>query len=111
MTDIVQLTTTIDSKSRAIQLAETIVAERLAACAQVQGPIESVYRWHGKIDVATEWYGHFKTTKLLVEHLRTRVVKLHPYEIPEVIVVPILDGYPPYVDWGASETRLPNSDS
>jgi len=111
MTDIVQLTTTIDSKSRAIQLAETIVTERLAACAQVQGPIESVFRWKGKIDVATEWYCHFKTTKLLVERLRARVVKLHSYEIPEVIVVPILDGHAPYVDWVASETRLPTTDS
>ncbi len=111
MTDIVQLTTTVDSKSRAIQLAETIVTERLAACAQVQGPIESVYRWQGKIDSATEWYCHFKTTKLLVERLRTRVVKLHPYETPEVIVVPVIDGHPPYLDWVASETQHPTSES
>lgn len=111
MTDIVQLTTTVDSKSGAIQLAQTIVTERLAACAQVQGPIESVYWWRGKIDNATEWYCHFKTTKLLVERLRTRVVKLHPNEIPEVIVVPIVDGHPPYLDWVASETQHPTSES
>jgi periplasmic divalent cation tolerance protein len=111
MTDIVQLTTTVDSKSRAIQLAETIVTERLAACAQVQGPIESVYWWQGKVDSATEWYCHFKTTKLRMEHLRTRVVKLHPYDVPEVIVVPVVDGHPPYVNWVASDTRPPTSDS
>jgi periplasmic divalent cation tolerance protein len=111
MTDIVQLTTTVDSKSRAIQLAETMVTERLAACAQVQGPIESVYRWQEKIDGATEWYCHFKTTKLLVERLRTRVVKLHPYDLPEVIVVPIVDGHPPYMDWVESETQQPTSES
>ena len=111
MTDIVQLTTTVDSKARALQLAETMVTERLAACAQIQGPIESVYWWQGKIDGATEWYCHFKTTKLLVERLRTRVVKLHPYDVPEVIAIPIIDGHPPYVDWVASETRHPTSES
>jgi periplasmic divalent cation tolerance protein len=111
MTDIVQVTTTVDSQSRAIQLAQTIVTERLAACAQIQGPIESVYWWRGKVDSATEWYCHFKTTKLLVEHLRTRVVKLHPYDVPEVIVVPVVDGHPPYLNWVALEIRLPTSPS
>lgn len=111
MTDIVQLTTTVDSKVQALRLAQTIVTERLAACVQVQGPIESVYWWQGKIDNATEWYCHFKTTKLLAKRLRTRVVKLHPYDVPEVIVVPIIDGHQPYLDWVASETRVPTSDS
>jgi periplasmic divalent cation tolerance protein len=111
VTDIIQLTTTVDSKAQAIKIAQTIVSERLAACAQIQGPVESIYWWQGKLDNATEWYCHFKTTKLLVEQLRTRVVKLHPYDIPEVIVVPIVDGHPPYENWVASETRDPTSDS
>jgi len=111
MTDIVQLTTTVGGKAQAISLAQTIVTERLAACAQVQGPIESVYWWQGKIDNATEWYCHFKTTKLLAERLRIRVVKLHPYDVPEVIVIPIIDGHPPYLDWVASEIRVPTADS
>lgn len=111
MTAIVQITTTVDSKATAIQLAESIVTERLASCAQIQGPIESVYWWQDKIDHATEWYCHFKTTKLLIETLRTRVVKLHPYEVPEVIVVPIVGGHPPYEKWVASQTRHPTSDS
>lgn len=108
--DIVQVTTTVDSKDRAIELAETLVTERLAACAQIQGPVESVFWWREEIDRTAEWYCHFKTTKLLAERLRSRVVKLHPYDVPEVIVVPIIDGHPPYVEWVESVTRHPPSD-
>lgn len=98
MAEIVQLTTTVDSRERAAELAAALVDERLAACAQVAGPVESHYRWQGKATIATEWYCHFKTTKQLADRARNRVVQLHPYEVPEVIEVPV-GGHAAYIDW------------
>jgi len=103
--EIVQLTTTVDSEDRARTMAESMVAEGLAACAQVQGPVTSFYRWHGRVDHAVEWYCHFKTSKQQALRLRNRLVSLHPYEVPEVIVLPIVDGHDPYLAWVAGETK------
>lgn len=108
MTEIVLLTTTVDSKEQAARIAETVVRERLAACAQLQGPIESWYWWQGEVANSLEWYCHFKAPKPLAERLRLRVVQLHPYEVPEVIVIPVVDGHHPYFEWVATETK-PNS--
>jgi periplasmic divalent cation tolerance protein len=76
-----------------------VVEERLAACAQVSGPIESTYRWDGRIETATEWYGHFKTTLARAPALRARLSELHPYDTPEIIVMPIAGGDPAYLRW------------
>ncbi len=105
MTDIVQLTTTVGDESLATRIAHTVVEEGLAACAQVQGPITSIYRWQGSIERSTEWYCHFKTTKRQADRLRTRVLQLHPYDVPEVIVVPIVAGHEPYLAWVRDQTR------
>ena len=81
------------------------VEEGLAACAQVHGPIVSIYRWQGSIERSTEWSCHFKTTQRQLAGLRTRVLQLHPYDVPEVIVVPIRDGHEPYFAWVHDQTR------
>lgn len=94
-----QVTTTFPDATGARQAAVTLVGERLAACAQVAGPIESTYRWDGKIETATEWYGHFKTTTARATDLQARLREIHPYDTPEVIVVPIVDGDPAYLRW------------
>ena len=104
MTDIVQVTTTIDDEDRATTMARTVVEEGLAACAQVQGPIRSIYRWQGSVEHATEWYCHFKTTKPRAADLRTRVRQLHSYDVPEMIELPIVGGYEPYLAWIREET-------
>lgn len=110
MAELVQVITTVDSEPEALRLAKTMVTERLAACAQIHGPIESVYRWQDDIVQATEWSCHFKTTKPLAHHLRTRIVSEHAYDVPEVIVVPILDVHTPYANWVVAETQQPESD-
>ena len=111
MTEIVQLTTTVDDESRATSIAETVVEEGLAACAQVHGPIVSIYRWQGSIERATEWRCDFKTTRHQLDGLHTRLLELHPYEVPEVIVVPIRDGHEPYFAWVHVQTRGETSSS
>jgi periplasmic divalent cation tolerance protein len=94
-----QVTTTFPDETVARRCAATLVGERLAACAQVTGPIESTYRWDGQIETATEWYGHFKTTVARASRLRARLREIHPYDTPEIIVVPIVDGDPDYLRW------------
>jgi len=80
-------------------LARRLVEERLAACAQVQGPVVSVYRWKGAVESATEWYCHLKTTTARLPALGARLRALHPYELPEIVAVPIVDGDPSYLAW------------
>jgi periplasmic divalent cation tolerance protein len=81
------------------RVATRLVEERLAACAQVIGPVRSTYWWAGKVEQADEWYCHLKTTLACLPRLQSRIRELHPYEVPEIIAVPILQGNPDYLKW------------
>ncbi|MBA3497553.1 MAG: divalent-cation tolerance protein CutA [Gemmatimonadales bacterium] len=94
-----QITTTLPDRAAAERIAATMVGERLAACAQIAGPIDSTYRWDGQVERATEWYCHLKTTLAAAASLRTRLRAMHPYDTPEIIAVPIVDGDPDYLRW------------
>jgi periplasmic divalent cation tolerance protein len=94
-----QVTTTFPDQAAAQRAAATLVEERWAACAQVAGPVESTYRWEGKVEHAREWYCHLKTTMARAPGLRTRLRELHSYDTPEIIFLPILDGDPAYLRW------------
>jgi periplasmic divalent cation tolerance protein len=91
------------------RIATTLVQEKLAACVQVVGPIRSVYRWQGSVEAAAEFLCLAKTAVGRFPALEQRVTELHPYEVPEVIAVPISDGNPAYLDW-LSESILPPGD-
>jgi periplasmic divalent cation tolerance protein len=97
-----QVTTTLPDRAAAERLATDLVEGRWAACVQVVGPVESIYRWEGRIERATEWYCHLKTTLARAPAARARIRELHPYETPEIIAVPIVDGDPAYLDWIAA---------
>jgi periplasmic divalent cation tolerance protein len=94
-----QVTTTLPDRDTADRVAWALVEEGWAACAQVAGPIESTYRWEGRVERAGEWYCHLKTTRGAVAGLRARLRELHPYDTPEIIAVPIVDGDPAYLRW------------
>ena len=94
-----QVTTTFPDQAGAQRAAATLVEERWAACAQVAGPVESTYRWEGRVERATEWYCHLKTTLARAPGLRARLRELHPYDTPEIIVLPVVDGDPDYLRW------------
>ena len=79
--------------------------ERLAACAQVVGPISSTYRWKGRIEQATEWYCNLKTTKTRLTALTARIRELHPYDLPEIIAIRIQDGDEEYLRWIGAEVE------
>ena len=94
-----QVTTTLPDQTAADRIATRLVEERLAACAQVVGPIRSTYWWEGKVEQASEWYCHLKTTLTRLPVLQARIRELHPYQVPEIIAVPILQGNPEYLKW------------
>src|SRR5436190_20510411 len=92
MTGCCQVTTTLPDRESAARIAAELVGARLAACGQVQGPIDSTYWWQGRGASANEWYCHLKTTLSRLPALRTRLRELHPYDVPEIVRVARLDG-------------------
>jgi periplasmic divalent cation tolerance protein len=99
VTECCQVTTTWPDQAAASRAAATLVTERLAACAQVQGPVQSTYAWKGGIEQAEEWYCHLKTTTERLAAIQGRIRELHPYEVPEVIALPIAGGDERYLEW------------
>ena len=100
MSSAVIVTTTTDSEAAARAIARAAVEERLAACAHVT-PVTSVYRWRGNVEEQAEWLCHLKTTPDQAQRLMARIRALHGYEVPEILVTPLLSGYQPYLQWVA----------
>ena len=105
MADCCQVTTTVATRADAERIGAVLVAERLAACVQVAGPIASTYRWRGAVEQATEWYCHCKTTRARYPALEARVRELHPYDTPEIIALPIVAALPAYLAWIEESVR------
>jgi periplasmic divalent cation tolerance protein len=99
MSDVLILETTVGSADDARILADAVVAERLAACAQVVGPIESVYWWDGAVTGASEWLVRCKTTRGRSAALVRRLRELHPYEVPELVLLEPAGVDEPYAAW------------
>jgi periplasmic divalent cation tolerance protein len=99
VTGFCQVTTTLPDQAAAERLAAALVTERLAACAQVTCPVSSTYWWQNSIEHAAECYCHLKTTTARLPALQNRIRELHPYEVPEIIAVPIVAGNPDYLRW------------
>jgi periplasmic divalent cation tolerance protein len=101
--DAIVVYITAGSAEEAATLARTLVAERLAACVN-RVPVESVYRWQGQIEEAPEVLLIVKTRRASLDALAARVQALHSYTVPEMIALPIVAGWPPYLDWLAAES-------
>ncbi len=99
MSDKALVLTTCGSKEEAQRIARTLVEQRLAACVNLVGPIESVYPWQGKVENAAEWLLLIKTTRKGFERVSQAVRELHSYELPECIAVPIEAGSSEYLNW------------
>jgi periplasmic divalent cation tolerance protein len=96
---------TTDSEERARALAAGAIDARLAACAQVVGPITSVYRWEGAVQTDPEWRVEFKTAADRVPALTEHIKANHTYDVPEIIATPISGGSAEYLAWLIDETR------
>ena len=99
--------TTLPDREAAEALARTLLAGRLAACVNVGSSVESMYHWRGQIETAREVPVAIKTRALLYSRVEAAIVAAHPYELPEVVAVPITHGLAPYLDWIAAETLIP----
>ncbi len=104
MAEFIQVMTTIDSKEGAQKIAEALVAKRLAACVQVAGPITSTYWWQGEMEIAQEWQCIAKTRNELYERVEQAIGEIHPYDTPEIVVLPLITGNKRYLDWIIGET-------
>jgi periplasmic divalent cation tolerance protein len=99
--------TTLPADADGVAFARGIIEERLAACVNLLAPMESIYRWEDRIEHETERQVIMKTSKDRVVSLWERVRDLHPYDIPEFIVLPIVDGNDAYLRWVADSVSLP----
>ena len=99
MKTYIQISTTTETKGQAQKIAQHLVDQKLAACVQISGPIESTYRWKGKVETAGEWLCLIKTRESLFSSVEAAIKKLHPYETPEIIAVPIIKGSAEYLKW------------
>jgi periplasmic divalent cation tolerance protein len=90
---------TVAKAEDADRIAAALVEQRVAACVNIVAGITSVYRWKGKVERDEERLLVIKTRRDRVEALRTALVSLHPYEVPELVVLPIEAGHAPYLAW------------
>ena len=103
MADTLLVMTTVPDADCAHALASALVGAGLAACVNILAPCRSVYRWQGAVDSAHELPLMIKTTTARYAALEAAILKLHPYELPEIIAVPVGPGLPAYLDWVAAE--------
>lgn len=97
--------TNLPDRDSAGRLAHALIEKRLAACINVLSPCRSVYRWQGKTEDAEEFPMLIKTTLERYAELEAAIRAGHPYELPEIIAVPLAAGLPAYLEWVASETK------
>jgi periplasmic divalent cation tolerance protein len=104
MTDAMLVLTTLPNSDAAAELAKKVVGEKLAACANIMPAVRSIYRWQGKVQDENEVLVLLKTRQARFGSLKDRILELHPYDVPEVIAIPVEQGHGAYLDWIASET-------
>ena len=102
-TPAVQVVTTVPDDAAADAIADALLRDRLAACVQISSPIRSRYWWQGAIEESTELRCTIKTTAAAADRVVATVRRLHPYDVPEILVTPVLDGAADYLTWVRAE--------
>jgi periplasmic divalent cation tolerance protein len=95
----IQVITTTENKQDAEKIAGILVDRKLAGCVQIIGPVASIYRWKDKVEEAREWQCVIKSRKDLFREIEKVIMSVHPYEVPEIIAVPIVTGSNAYLKW------------
>ncbi|MCK9284358.1 MAG: divalent-cation tolerance protein CutA [Rhodocyclaceae bacterium] len=103
--------TNLPDEAAARALAGELVERRLAACVNILAPCRSVYRWQGRVEEAGEVPLLIKTCAARYADLEAAIRERHPYELPEIVAVPLAQGLPAYLAWVADETRAPPPDT
>lgn len=99
MTDYIQVTTVTDSQKEAESIARALLESRLAACVQIYGPVSSIYWWQNTIESTQEWTCQIKSRQQLYPRVENAIRRLHSYEVPEILVSPVINGNPDYLKW------------
>jgi periplasmic divalent cation tolerance protein len=90
---------TTATKREAQEIVQTLLDKRLIACANIYGPVESHFRWRDKTEKASEFLVLMKSNHNLFTKLSKIIKRMHSYDVPEILAVPILEGFPPYLKW------------
>ena len=99
--------TTVPDENLAVKLTESLLQQRLAACVHQLPAGQSTYWWQGKLESTAEITLLIKTTQLRYAELETAIRRLHSYDIPEIVALPVSDGLPAYLNWIRDETSRP----
>lgn len=105
MSGFIQITTTFEKKSEAEQLALLLLEKRLAGCVQILGPMTSIYRWQARIEKSDEYLCLIKSHEELYAEVERTIKANHPYEVPQIVAVPIKSGSGEYLDWLGHELK------
>ena len=105
MAGYLSVTTTVDSLAAAERIAAALLDARLAACVQIEGPLESRYHWKGAVERSREWRCTIKTRADLFEALQAALRAAHPYETPEILAHAVVRGSEAYLAWLDAELR------
>ena len=99
MTDKIVILCTCSTEEEAVKIARSLVEARLAACVNVIPQVRSYYRWKGELESSAEWLLVVKSSRPLFETLRSRLAKLHSYDVPEILALPVAEGSDDYLNW------------
>ena len=105
MSNFIQITTTSDKKEILQSIGSRLIEARLAACVQISGPLESIFRWNGKIDTAQEWSCTIKSVAQHQVTIQSTIQEIHNYEEPEIIIQQISGGSQGYLNWIKQQTQ------
>lgn len=103
--DVLLVLTNLPNREASVKLANALIEEKVAACVSILAACTSVYRWQGVVENAEEIPLHIKTTAARYAALEAVIRRLHPYELPEIIAVPLAHGLPGYLQWVHDETQ------
>jgi len=107
MSDYIQVMTAVDNEEDAQNIASAIVSQRLAASVQIVGPVNSTFWWNNDVETSEEWLCLIKTRADLFPELDALIQQVHPYDVPELLAVPIVAGGKSYLEWLDRETKRP----
>jgi periplasmic divalent cation tolerance protein len=99
MKPYIQIMTTTADRKDAERIAALLVDKKLAGCVQIIGPVTSTYSWKGRVETTEEWQCLVKSRRDLYEEIEKIIKSIHPYEVPEIIALPVIEGSGDYLEW------------